>query len=144
MIRRDWQLPPSPIGLLQEQVWQNEWLVLVACVLLNRTTRKQVDLVFPTFREKWHTPELFLAASEDEVAELCKPLGFANRRTVALRKLATAYMAGCWQHAGELPGIGEYGARAWEIFCRGQMGNEPPKDHSLVKLWRYYKDLGLP
>ena len=37
--------PRSPFGLLEEILWADEWKMLVACMMLNCTTRVQVDRV---------------------------------------------------------------------------------------------------
>ena len=71
--------------------------------------------------------------------DVIRPLGFANRRAENLFKMTHHYLAGPWEHARDLPGIGEYGARSWEIFCRGIIGDEVPKDHALTDYWRWYQ-----
>lgn len=131
--------PRSPFGLLQEDLWPSEWLILVSCMLLNCTTRKQVEKVLPEFIERWPTPQRFVRARRAQVMALIGPLGFASRRTDNLMKMTHHYLAGPWEHARELPGIGVYAARAWEIFCRGELGDEPPKDHALVVYWEWRK-----
>jgi len=134
MIKPGWIPPASPFSLVQEHLFPNEWAILVSCVMLNCTRRSQVEGVLPEFLRRWPDAPALLQAPEEEIIGLCRPLGFANRRTVMLRQLAAAYV-GPWEHARELPGIGEYGARAWEIFCRGELGDEPPRDHALVLYW---------
>lgn len=129
--------PRSPYSLIQEDLWPNDWLILVACIMLNCTRRKQVEKVLPAFVERWATPAAFMAAPLEDVVALCKPLGFANRRSANLKKMTKRYLMGPWEHARELPGIGEYGARSWEIFCCGILGAEPPKDHALVQYYEW-------
>lgn len=107
--------------------------------MLNCTSRKQVEKVLPEFINRWPSPHHFLEAPVADVVGLCRPLGFANRRTVNLKKMTQAYVAGGWKHARELPGIGDYAAAAWEIFCLGVFQDEPPKDHALVQYWRWFK-----
>lgn len=107
--------------------------------MLNCTTRKQVEKVLPEFVKRWSTPQAFIRADWAEVATLIQPLGFCRRRTGALMKLTEHYLAGPWSDPRELPGIGEYGARAWEIFCKGELGDVPPKDHALVQYWEWAK-----
>ena len=34
--------PPSPYGLIEEQLYDNPWKLLVACILLNKTSATQV------------------------------------------------------------------------------------------------------
>lgn len=82
-----------------------------------------------------------MASNIEEVKEVIKSLGFANRRASNLLKMTERYLAAPWQHASELPGIGQYAARAWEIFCKNELGNEPPNDHALLKYWCWRKEL---
>jgi methyl-CpG-binding domain protein 4 len=129
----------SPYGLIQEDLWPNEWLILVSCMMLNCTTRKQVEKVLPPFIAAWPTPQAFLKADPESIQAMIRPLGFAKRRTQNLLKMTERYLAAPWEHAHELPGIGDYAARAWEIFCRDTLGDEPPKDHALVQYWTWRK-----
>jgi hypothetical protein len=108
-------------------------------MLLNCTSRKQVEKVLPEFIRRWPNPASFLEADRGDVAALCRPLGFAQRRTNNLVKMTTHYLTAPWDHARELPGIGVYAARAWEIFCRSKLGDEPPKDHALSTYWEWRK-----
>ena len=130
--------PRSPYGLIQEDLWPNEWLVLVSCIMLNCTTRKQVESVLPTFMERWPEPADLLRKQQGLV-DVIRPLGFANRRADALVKMTRHYLTGPWKHARELPGIGVYGARCWEMLCRNIIGDEPPKDHALVRYYHWMK-----
>lgn len=142
-----WIPPRSPFGLIQEDLWspQSEWLILVSCMLLNRTTRKQVEKVLPEFIQRWPTPSAFIThARRAQVMTLIGPLGFVSRRTDNLMKMSHYYLCGSWEHVQELPGIGAYATRAWEIFCRGELGIEPPKDHALVQYFNWAKkNVGL-
>ncbi len=106
--------------------------------MLNCTTRKQVEKVLPEFRRRWPTPQAFMSADVDEVMTLCRPLGFANRRTANMKKMTARYLMAPWEDVRELPGVGEYAARAYEMFCLGEFGTEPPKDHALVQYWNWY------
>ena len=129
----------SPYGLIQEDLWPDSWLILVSCMMLNCTTRKQVDKVLPRFRSRWPTPQNLLSCDKEELVEVIKPLGFSNRRAEALIKMTSSYLRHDWNHARQLPGIGEYAARAWEIFCRGIIGETPPVDHALVQYYNWRK-----
>lgn len=127
----------SPFGLIQEDLWPNEWAILVACMMLNMTSRKQMEPVFREFIGAWSTPEEFLLANRDDVCELVKSLGFKNRRTDLLFKMTNSYLYDNWTHVRELPGIGEYAARAWEMFCLCEIGNSEPEDGALKTYWRW-------
>jgi methyl-CpG-binding domain protein 4 len=104
---------------------------------LNRTSRKQTESVLRRFQKEWFSAEKFLIAQEEQVKASLKPLGFYNRRFNALVKLAKAFESWDGQEPRELPYIGEYAARAWEIFCQGKLGADPPEDGALVKYWSW-------
>ncbi len=125
----------SPYGLIQEDLWPNKWLILVSCMMLNCTTRKQIEKVFPSFIKRWPTPQAFMEAKEEDVASLCRPLGFANRRTKNLMRMTERFLTSDWSDPRELPGVGEYAARSYEIFCMGKVGNTDPNDHALTRYW---------
>lgn len=141
MIKRGFIPPRSPLSLLQEDLFPNEFLIIVSCMMLNQTTRKQVEKVLPTFMLRWSDPISLFNASPNDVLEVIKPLGFGNRRTVRLYELAlTMIDTPCgplWKDPRDLPGVGEYAARAHEIFCQGILGNCPPVDHALLKYWTW-------
>lgn len=124
--------PRSPYSLIQEDLWPDEFKILVSCVLLNCTTRRAAEKVMvKLFAQYPHATDL-AAADEDQLSEMIAPLGFRHRRAATLIALAKAYVLPGWRHARDLPGIGAYGAAAWDIFCRGRVPTERPKDHALA------------
>ena len=129
--------PVSPFGLIQETLWPNKWMILVVSMMLNQTQRKQVEKVLPEFRKRWPTPEKFTQAKLEEVIDVIRPLGFYNRRSANLIAMTIRYLKGDWKDVRELPGVGQYAARSWEIFCENNLGNEPPVDHALVIYWTW-------
>ena len=140
MVKSGWIPPRSPFGLLQEDVFPNEWRILTVAQFLNCTTRKQLDKVFPTFVNRWPNPGALLSCDKDDLIDVITPLGFGNRRANSLLKMTHDYVHNDWVHASELYGIGEYGARSWEIFCLGYLGDDPPQDGALVKYWKWMKE----
>lgn len=137
------RIPPrSGFGLIQEDLFPDEWKVLVSCMMLNCTSRKQVEKVIPDFFNKWPGAKDLIAASPDEVAETISPLGFKNRRTKNLLDMSKAYLDQQWKDPRDLPGIGEYAARAWEMFFGNKLGDDPPKDGALVVYWNWRKKHG--
>jgi methyl-CpG-binding domain protein 4 len=134
MTERVWLPPRSPFSLIQEDVWPDRWLIIVVSMLLNCTRRKQVERILPEFRRRWSAPATFLRSNQVDVVELIKPLGFATRRATNLRSMTQRFIMNDWNDPRALPGVGEYCARAYEIFSMGKVGIEPPDDHAL-KLW---------
>lgn len=136
--------------LLEGHPWgaTEQWRMLVGCVFLNQTSRKQADGVWPAFFERWPGPYQLADADEEELAELVamlRPLGLQHRRAAGLVKLATAWTL-LLEHRGtcvetvpladwelrELPGIGDYAIDSYAIFVRDELDRQP-QDKELRK-----------
>jgi methyl-CpG-binding domain protein 4 len=129
----------SPYSLIQESLWPDEWNCLVACVMLNCTSRKQVEKVLPDFLRRWPTAVACASADQHEMENVIASLGFKKRRSDRIIKLAQRYQAGDWTHVNELPGIGEYASRMWEMFFLGVLGDDQPSDGALTLYWIWRK-----
>lgn len=121
----------SPFGLIQEELRDQPWRLLVACMMLNLTNIKQVRPVIEAFFDRFPTPELAAEANQAELAELIRSLGFYNRRSVSIIKLSRAYI-GTWTDVTKLPGVGKYAADSYRIFVEGKM-DVIPTDKKLAK-----------
>jgi len=128
-----WCPPKSPHSLLQESLWPDEWKILMSCLMLNQTTRKQVDKVVWQFFDKWPDPQSFLKSKHEDVSDLLRPLGFYNRRLKLCARFTEEYVQKEWLEPIELHGIGKYANDAWRIFCRGDWKAVDPQDHALNK-----------
>lgn len=131
--------PRSPYSLIQEDLWPDEWKILVACMLLNCTTRSAMEKVLPRLFSKYPDAKAMAAADHGELAQVIARLGFGNRRAGNLIKMSQHYLGSNWNHAKELPGIGDYAAAAWEIFVKGALPPTPPRDHALVRYYNWRK-----
>jgi endonuclease III len=120
----------SPYVLLQEILWPNRWQSTVACVLLNRTKRAQVDKVWPELFSRAPDPQSLLNLNDEELKDMLKPLGLSKVRSARLKKLAEAWLKGT--DFEKLPGVGEYAEASDRIFYRGEIINDV-KDHALAK-----------
>jgi adenine-specific DNA glycosylase len=107
--------------------------------MLNCTTRKQIEKILPEFFSRWPDPSTFLTATLEDVVVLISPLGFQNRRAKRLFEMTEAYQEKKWKHASELPGVGEYASRAWEIFFKNALGKQQPSDGALTLYWNWRK-----
>jgi len=115
----------SPYLLLQEIYNEHPWRVLVCCIMLNCTSRKQVDQVRDEFFERYPTPEDVTTADPEEMSELISPLGFKNKRTSTIRRFSSDWISLDWKEPKELYGIGKYAQDSWEIFMKGNLAVEP-------------------
>lgn len=131
--------PRSPYGLIQEDLWPDQFKILVSCMLLNCTTRKSAEKVIPRLFEKYPDAASMASADPQELSEIIARLGFRARRTKNIISMAKAYLRKDWHHASELPGIGPYAAAAWEIFSLGVVPSECPGDHALTMWWKWYQ-----
>ena len=131
--------PVSPYNLIQEVLWPDEWKCLVACLMLNCTSRRQVEKIIPTFFSLWPDPYSFLNAKQPEITNVICTLGFQNRRSKRLLDMTEAYIKKDWRHVSQLPGVGEYASRAWEIFFTKDLGGVPPTDGALMLYWNWRK-----
>lgn len=110
----------------QEELVEDPWQMLVVCQMLNQTSWRQVDQCTPTFFTKWPTAEKLVEASQSEIIEVIRPLGFYNRRSFTLLKFSLAWIDLCSQWPSprlapldkiqSLPGIGKYALDSWRIF----------------------------
>jgi len=123
--------PLSPHQLIQEKYWPDEWKILICCLLLNQTSRKQLDQVVETFFEKYPNADSLLSANLNELKNLIRPLGMYNRRANTLIRFSNEYLDGNWISPKDLYGCGKYADDAWRIFCKGEWNDVKPNDHAL-------------
>ena len=110
--RSDWSPPRSPFGLLEEILWADEWKMLVACMMLNCTTRVQVDRVlwrlFSTApsataavalgrgdaeaRDDRRDADGFSVAGAAVLETILAPLGLHRKRARAFVRLSEDYL----------------------------------------------------
>jgi len=109
--------------------WRTEprdpWAVLVSELMLQQTQAARVAERYPVFLERFPSPEVMAAASEDEVVAAWSGLGY-YRRARALHRLARSVAGegrGLPSTAAELeglPGIGPYTAAAVASLAHGE------------------------
>ncbi len=128
-----WHPPKSPHDLIQESLWPNEWKILVSCLLLNLTSRKQVDKIIDSLFNEYPEPNSMSSAKEDDLKKIIQSLGLANKRAKTLKRFSEEYISKKWETPKELYGCGKYADDAWRIFCRGDWKDVEPNDHALNK-----------
>mmetsp|Transcript_27662 Transcript_27662/g.39561 ORF Transcript_27662/g.39561 Transcript_27662/m.39561 type:complete len:502 (+) Transcript_27662:130-1635(+) len=85
----------SPYGLLEELFGNSPWKLLIAAILLNRTTRSHqgVDAVMHAFLSRWPDPVMISTKScEGEIATLLRPLGLHVKRSKLIVAFSKEYL----------------------------------------------------
>jgi methyl-CpG-binding domain protein 4 len=138
-----WEPPVSPFGLIEEQVYHDPWRLLVACMLLNKTSGVQVRKVLWELFTYAPTAEAAVKADVAKVEAMIRPLGLFRKRAVMFKRFSQEYLEKEWTDPQELHGIGQYAADAYYIFCRGEWRDRAkPADKDLLKyfLWLQQTD----
>ncbi len=137
---KDWIPPKSPHGLIQEDLWPDPWKILVACLLLNLTTRKQVDKVIDGLFERYPAPRSLATAQEEDLHGMLRSLGMWRKRAKTLIRFSNEFLEADWTTAKDLYGCGKYADDAWHIFCVGDWRQVAPSDHALNDYHNFLKD----
>eukprot|EP01026_Neomeris_dumetosa_P052301 TRINITY_DN46239_c0_g1_i3.p1 TRINITY_DN46239_c0_g1~~TRINITY_DN46239_c0_g1_i3.p1 ORF type:complete len:264 (+),score=31.86 TRINITY_DN46239_c0_g1_i3:52-792(+) len=128
-----WTPPASSYGLIQEQLYKDPWKVLVACMMLNRTSGRQVHGVIWDLFKLCPSAEEALNVSKDEIVEVIRPLGIHTKRANDMLVMSEQYLHKDWKSPLELHGVGKYAADAYWIFCKGKWREVQPRDKELNK-----------
>lgn len=107
--------------LLQEELIDDPWKMLIACMLLNQTASIQVRRVIWKLLERYPTAVDMASADHCDVVEMIKECGLYNRRASAMIKMSEQCASDpYWQERPEaLFGIGRYALDSWKIFQLG-------------------------
>tara|TARA_B100000212_G_scaffold339996_1_gene319577 strand:+ start:584 stop:1009 length:426 start_codon:yes stop_codon:yes gene_type:complete len=135
-----WIPPKSPFDLLQERYWPDDWKILVVCLLLNQTSRKQVEPMIEKFFKRWPDARTATLANEDEMREVLRPLGMFNRRVKTIKKMSQQFLDG-FEDAVELYGCGKYADDTYRIFMKGEWKEVNPNDHALNDYHGYLREV---
>jgi len=120
-------------SLITQEIYQRDpWKMMVCCIFLNQTNRKQLDKIRLKFFRTFPTAREVIEADPNEIIEMIAPLGFKNRRALTLIKFSDEWLHTRWKEPIELHGIGKYGQDSWEIFQKNNL-NVKPTDGVLIK-----------
>jgi endonuclease III len=107
-------------NVVEDRLHTTGWRMLVGCILLNQTGRKQVDRVWPDLFRSWPDAPAWCAGAArqpDEQLALLRPLGFGKRRHRTITDMSQAWMTrGLGWSVTDLPGCGAYAQASWDIF----------------------------
>lgn len=127
---------PPQFGLIQERYWPDEWKMLICCLCLNLTTRKQMEPVVARLFERWPTPQDMAAADPNEISEMTVSLGMQHKRAQTLIRFSREYAEG-FAEVRKLHGVGKYAEDSHRIFALGDWQAVRPTDGALTKYWKH-------
>ena len=130
----------SPLKLIQEELSHDPWKLLVACIMLNQTSYKQVRPIIWSFFETYPDATTLSHTDANDVAKLIRPLGFQNRRAKTLVRFSREYAAGDWSDPSDLHGVGKYAADSYAMFVEGNVRNTDPTDKKLAAYKQWWHD----
>lgn len=122
------------------------YTVLIAEMLLRKTTAKQVMKMYSSFLKQYPTPKALSEADDNELRKILSPLGMEYRRAGLFIKFGRAVME---DYKGKipssdkelikLPGVGLYAANAVLIFSHNK--NVPMVDTNFIRIIKRVFDL---
>ena len=141
-MKEKWKPPLSPVGMLQEDLWPDVWKILVACILHNQTSRKQVDKVYSILFDAYPDAASMAAADVEDLAKMLRPLGLYNRRAKSLKRFSSEYNSLNWKKPSELYACGKYADECYDVFCTGNWKKVKTEDGSLKRYvaWLWEND----
>jgi A/G-specific adenine glycosylase len=120
---------------------KNPYSILVAELLLRKTTSKQVKKMYENFIEAYPSPKQLAEASEDDLKKMLTPLGMENIRTQLFMRIAEAVsdnfnggIPATEKGLRALPGVGKYSANA--VLCMAYGRKVPMVDTNAVRIIR--------
>lgn len=134
------EIPDHKYDLLECHFMPDEWKVLVTCILLNRTTRRQVErMIYGFFREFRDYEELL--GKKSLIQFKVYSLGMATRRTETLINFCLdyeEYLKGN-KTIDTLHGVGKYAYDCWRILFKKDLDCKP-EDKALQNYIKYYNE----
>jgi len=140
--------PKSPLNLVEETLFHSPHRLLVATILLNKQRATRMAPLMHRLFARWPTAKALAQADVAELSELLRPLGLQHQRANRIVAMSAAWVAcdgDVGDSASRLPGIGQYGADAFALFCTPNWRSVRPKDIELSKYVRWLREhLGEP
>lgn len=122
--------------LIQHRYKDDPWMVLVCCILLNRTAGKQVRGVLDEFFRRWPHELNATMADAEEMSDVLRPLGMSTKKAKTIIRFSNDFMYTRWTDPRQLYGIGKYGWEAYQIVCNGRT-DITPSDKVLARFIEY-------
>jgi hypothetical protein len=153
----------SPFGLLEELFGNDPWRLFLSAILLNRTSRVQVDTIMFDFLAEWPSAEAAAGADAARMSVVVRALGIRYRRAAGIIRFSKEYLT-LLEHKMDICGstvvgrsidadiaynltrdevlnlyyCGEYGYAAYKLFIQRDYSIDPT-DHALKAYAEYQR-----
>lgn len=114
--------------LFQEELREQPFWMLAACLTVNRTSWEVAEGVLSRVRSLWPVPSCLAMANLQTLGRVLRPLGLWRARARNLRDMARVYARSppaTREDVLRLPGCGPYAADSWAIFVEGRRDVSP-------------------
>jgi len=122
---------------------KDPYRILVAELLLRKTTARQVESLYEKFLLKYPTPLALSQAADTELEELIRPLGMERKRKTLLKAVAdeivrkySGKVPASREELSKLPGVGSYTANA--VLCFAYGADVPLVDTNTVRVFKRF------
>lgn len=86
------KLPVSPYRLIEEELWDDPWKLLISCILLNKTAGNQVRQVIWDFFKCCPNAMITLNTNVTIIKNIIYPLGLSNKRSLSIQQFSYEYL----------------------------------------------------
>jgi A/G-specific adenine glycosylase len=118
---------------------RDPYSILIAEMLLRKTTAQQVERIYNLFLARYPTPEALAEADENQLKKLLEPLGMEYKRAGLLKKFGltvkevyNGIIPSDPQELLKLPGVGMYAANAVLSFVHSK--DVPLLDTNFIRI----------
>jgi len=120
--------------MMVQDIYRNDpWKMMVACIMLNRTTGRKVKEVMRGFFKRFWNPSKVWTSDEEKIAEPLASLGLQNRKAKMIRDFSGEWigltqsqkkkiMQGEADLLKDMTGIGDYALESFHVFYRRLIG----------------------
>jgi methyl-CpG-binding domain protein 4 len=118
--------------ILQTGMQGDPWRVVLACMLLQQTTRRQAEKGLQNLLHEFPTPLALASGDLDLVAQCVRPCGLQNKRARMLMQFSYDFACYSDKSLTGCAGVGMYVCDAVRMFCLSDLRFNGSGDKALA------------
>lgn len=133
-------------SLIQERFIDDPWKMMIVCILLNQTSRKQVEPLLDELFEKYPDAHAMAGAEAFALADTVRTCGLQQRRARNMIMFSVAWWKmeenadyeswpPPWHEIASMPGIGPYALDSYKYFVEAKIDLEMLSWDRKVREW---------